>query len=123
MISQEGELKAINSPVNNKNSQQYFRSSLKHMAMRKIVKLKRKWGNKPNTLENIDAPSCRLLIQSMTWNNSLQSTFSDVQMPKSIHFFPHFESSHWCYTVASRVSWKGWSDLESSRIWKPKESL
>jgi len=62
MLSQERELEAGNCLVNNKNSQQYFRSSLNHMAMRKVVKLKRKWGNKPNIPENIDALPCRILI-------------------------------------------------------------
>lgn len=41
MINLERELKALNSPVNNKNSQQYFKPFLNHTATRKIVKLKR----------------------------------------------------------------------------------
>lgn len=46
MINQERELKALNSPVNNKNSQQYFKPFLNHTATKKAVKLKRKQGKK-----------------------------------------------------------------------------
>lgn len=64
MIYQERKLKALNSPGNNKNSQQYFRSFLNHTATRKTVKLKRK--QKTNPLENTTEPSCRFSIQSIT---------------------------------------------------------
>lgn len=66
MINQERELKALNSPVNNKNSQQYFKPLLNHTATRKTVKLKRKQGEKMNPLENTAEPSCRFSIQSIT---------------------------------------------------------
>lgn len=60
------------------------------MAMKKIVKLKRKQEKYPNTFANTEAPPYRFSIQSITRNNSLQSTSSDVQMPKSITIFPNF---------------------------------
>lgn len=66
MINQERELKALNSPVNNKNSPQYFKPFLNHTAKRKTVKLKRKQGKKPNQLENTAEPSCRFSTQSIT---------------------------------------------------------
>ena len=52
----------------------------------------------------------------------IKSASSDVQMSKSVNIFTHFESSYWCYTVFSHLSGKACSDLQSSRIWKPKES-